>query len=310
MGYIINLKADTGLVDRSENTTRFYKDIRKFKTFTKEEEVEWFTKLNDVKKKMLKTNDKALENEYYKIRDYIADCNQRLVVAAAKNYATTETLTDYINEANFGLLEAIDEFKVEKGWKFATYASWFLLRAINKYKYGVNEMVKKPNFYKTFHVISKAKNGFIQKYEREPTEDELLEIINNVYKKNIVDSKDLLDINYTDIANSDDDENSYTYGDVSDFNKTSASYNDYEKKEKDEYNSKVISSLLNVLKPREKLVIEMRFGLYDGEGFRREYKTKEIAEKIGLTQERVRQIEKGALKLMEDEHKRRISKYK
>ena len=310
MGYIINLKADTGLVDRSENTTRFYKDIRKFKTFTKEEEVEWFTKLNDIKKKMLKTNDKALENEYYKIRDYIADCNQRLVVAAAKNYATTETLTDYINEANFGLLEAIDEFKVEKGWKFATYASWFLLRAINKYKYGVNEMVKKPNFYKTFHVISKAKNGFIQKYEREPTENELLEIINNVYKKNIVDSKDLLDINYTDITNSDDDENSYTYGDVSDFNKTSASYNDYEKKEKDEYNSKVISSLLNVLKPREKLVIEMRFGLYDGEGFRREYKTKEIAEKIGLTQERVRQIEKGALKLMEDEHKRRISKYK
>lgn len=314
MGYIINLKADTGLVDRSENTVRFYKDIKDYPTFTKEEEKEWFEKLDAIKEKIDNTDDdilkQTLEKEYLKVRDYIILCNQRLLISAAKNYSTTETLTDYINEANFGLLQAINEYDVKKGWRFSTYAMWFILRAINHYKYGVNQTIKKPNYYKTFHVISKATNQFIQKHEREPMPNELLEIVNNVYKKNIRDSNDLLDINYSSINYESDDENQSNFGEVTEYNKTSASYNDFEKTEADEYNGKMVSSLLKVLSPRSRKIIEMRFGLYDDNGFKRQYEVREIADYFDMSPERIRQIERESIKLMEEESKKRIAKYK
>ena len=316
MGFVINLKAETGLVDRSENTTRFYKDIKDYKPFDKDEEVEWFTKLKEAKNEMIrleKTNNRGLYakacREYEEIREHIILCNQRLVISAAKNYSTTDTLTDYINEINFGLVEAIDKYDVTKGVKFASYAMWYIIRAINSFKYGDAEMVQKSNFYKTFHVMSKAKNKFMQENEREPTTDELLEILNSVYGKDIKDKNDLLDVNYSSIdMDSSDDEDNYSGGDVIAYNRSSASYNGYEKVESDEFNSKLISSLLTVLSPREKQIIQMRFGLYDDNGLHREYELNEIAETIGLTSERVRQLELSAMKTLREEYERRISK--
>lgn len=296
MGFVINLKADTGLVDRSENTTRFYKDIKDFETFDREDEVKWFTLMKEGTPK---------EREH--ARDYIIKCNQRLVVAAAKNYATTETLTDYINEANFGLIEAVEKFDVTKGVKFASYAMWFILRAINTYKYGTAQVVQKPNYFKTFHVISKARNKFMQETERNPSEEELLEIVNETYGKGIKDKNDLLDTHIASIDVENEDDESYAFGDVTDYNKASASVNEYEVKEFDDYNSTLVSSLLEVLKPREKEIIMMRFGLYDCDGLKREYELAEIAEKLSLTSERVRQIEQEAIKKLRNEYGSRIS---
>lgn len=318
MPLVINLKAETGLVDRSKTTTLFYKDIKDYKPFSKEEEVEWFTKLKNAKENMKRyenSTDKASYvkacKDYNKIRDYIILCNQRLIIAAAKNYSTTDTLTDYIDEINFGLIEAIDKYDVthSKGAKFASYAMWYIIRAINTYKYGDEEMVQKSNLYKTFHVMSKAKNKFMQENEREPTTDELLEILNEVYGKDIKDKNDLLDLNYASIdTDSTDDDDNYSGGDIVNYNRTSASYNDYEKAETNEFNAKLISSLLTVLSPREQQIIKMRFGLYEDKGLHREYELNEIADVIGLTSERVRQLEVNALKTLREEYEKRISK--
>lgn len=316
MGFVINLKAETGLVDRSENTTRFYKDIKDYKPFTKEDEIKWFTRLQEArekKNKLEKSSDKKGYSdacrEYDEIRNHIILCNQRLVISAAKNYSTTDTLTDYINEVNFGLIEAIEKYDISKGVKFASYAMWYIIRAINEYKYGDAEMVQKSNLYKTFHVMSKAKNNFIQKNEREPNTEELLEIMNNVYGKNIRDTNDLIDVNYASIdADSTDDEDNYTGNDISAYNRTSASYNDYEKIENNEFNVNLISSLLSILTPREREIIKMRFGLCEYDGFRREYELQEIAEKLGLTTERIRQLEGSAMKALKNEYKKRIGK--
>ena len=315
MPLVINLKAETGLVDRSENTTRFYKDIKDYKPFDKEEEIEWFTKLKEAKdnmKRLEKSVDRKsyarASRDYEKIREHIILCNQRLIIAAAKNYSTTDTLTDYIDEINFGLIEAIDKYDVTKGVKFASYAMWYIIRAINAYKYGDEEMVQKSNLYKTFHVMSKAKNKFMQENEREPTTDELLEILNDVYGKDIKDKNDLLDLNYASIdTDSSDDDDNYSGGDMVNYNRASASYNDYEKTETNEFNTKLISSLLTVLNPREKQIIQMRFGLYDDNGLHREYELNEIASVIGLTSERVRQLELEAMKTLREEYARRIS---
>ena len=108
MGLVINLKADTGLVDRSENTTRFLKDVKDFPTLTREEEIEWFTKYKH-----------GTKEEKEIARDYIMLCNQRMIIAAAKKWAKTDTLMDYVNEANFGLNEAIEKFDPSKKTLYA-----------------------------------------------------------------------------------------------------------------------------------------------------------------------------------------------
>lgn len=300
MGLVINLKADTGLVDRTENTSRFYNDIKDYPTFTREEEVAWFTQLHHGKTKE--------ERDY--ARTYIMLCNQRMVVAAAKKWATTDTLMDYVNEANFGLDEAIDSFDVSVGTKFASYAMWYILRAINNYNNGDNQLVKKTNLSKTFHVVSKATNDFLQEFERTPTADELLEIINTKYKKDITDKNDLIQTHYTsiDLGEANEDEN-YPSGDMADYNRASASYNEYENKANEEFNQKLVSSLMNKLSPREKEIIKMRFGLSDDNGLKREYEREEIGQKLGLTAERVRQLEAEAMDKMKKEYTSRIGKF-
>lgn len=297
MSLIINLKADTGLVDRSENTTRFLKDVKDYPTLTKEEEIEWFYKLKH-----------GNEEEKEFAKEYLMLCNQRLIIAAAKKWAKTDTLMDYVNEANFGLLEAIEKFDTNFNVKFASYAMWFIKRAINKYICGDLQVVKRPNYSKTFHVISKATNDFLQKNERTPTPDELFDIVTDKYGKDIKDKNDILDlkVSYVDESSSDEDE-SPNYGDMAAYNRASASYNQYEEEETNAFNKELVSSLLSKLSPRKQQIIKMRFGMYEEDnGLRREYEREEIGEKLGLTSERVRQLELAAMEEIKVEYTKKM----
>lgn len=300
MKKIINLGADTGLVDRSENTTRFYKDIRHYKTLTREEEVEWFTRMRD-------PSLTQAERDY--AREFIIKSNQRLVIAAAKNYSTTETLMDFTNEANFGLMEAIEDFNPNLGNKFISFAMWYIKRAINAYRNGDCQVVKRPNITKTFHVMSKAQNDFLQDNERMPTSEELFNIINDKYKKNIRDKNDLNDIHYSSIDRTADDDDDASIGTITEYNVASASCNGYEYTEKKEYDEKLVNSLLKTLGDREQTIVKMLFGLYDdGKGLKREYELSEIAEKVGLTKERVRQLRDSSLKALKKAYIAKINR--
>lgn len=315
MSLVINLKADTGLVLRSDNTTRFYKDIKKFDVMTREEENEWFTMFIDAKKKIETAKEagdhatvEEMTNFAQQIKDLIVNSNLRLCVAAAKNWASTDTLMDYVNEATRGLMLAVDKFDPARGVKFASYAMWFIKREIEVYHHGTAPIVHRTNNAKTWSLVSKTASDFTQKNERPPSQEELFELVNSKLSKGIKDKADLTDVYVTmvDEYSYDNDEKMFN-SDAADYNRASASLNEYEEKSEDEFNKALVKSLLEVLPPREQKLIQMRFGLIEVNGIKREFELSEVAEEIGLTSERVRQLEGKILKKLLKEYKERIS---
>ena len=291
---VVNLKSPTtDYFERTETLTRYYEDIRKYDVMSEEKEVEMFN---------LFKNGNKQEQEY--ARNFIINANQRFVVAMAKRFATNENILDLISEGNIGLIEAMKDFDVTKGNKFITFAVWYVRRAINNYCINYGNLVKKTNLSKTYHVIAQATNKFIQTEYRQPTLEELLEIVNKEHKADIKSIEDIIDTKISSIDegfNSEDDD--AVFGEMSLYNSYSSSFNEYEKISNDDFNNKLISSMLGKLPEREKTVIKMVFGI----GYYREYELQEIAEELGLTTERVRQIKNSVIKEIKEKYKHIMS---
>jgi RNA polymerase primary sigma factor len=159
-------------------------------------------------------------------------------------------------------------------------------------------------------VVSKVTNDFIQKYERFPTAEELKESINKKYKKkDIKDKNDLLDVHIArmDDVGGDSDDTNANFRDLMDYNRISSSVNEYEITSTNDYNKKLIDSLLSILTPREQKLIKMRFGLIEINGIKREFELIEVAEELGITPERVRQLETSILLKLRKEYGNRIN---
>jgi RNA polymerase sigma factor (sigma-70 family) len=229
-------------------------------------------------------------------------------VAAAKNWANTDTLMDYVNEANIGLMEAVDKFDTSYGVKFASYAMWFIKRAIETYHNGTLPIVRRTNNAKTWSIISKVASDFTQKNERPPSQDELFELVNKKLKKGIKDKSDLTEMYVTmvDEYSYENDEKMFN-SDAADYNRASASINNYENVSDDDFNKTLVRSLLKCLPPREQKLIQMRFGLIEVNGIKREFELSEVAEELGITSERVRQLETSILKRLLKEYKEKLA---
>lgn len=289
---VVNLKTPTSsYFERTETLTRFYDDIKKYDVLTVEEEVELFEKI--------KFGSKQEQNV---AKERLINCNQRFVVAMVKRYATDDNILDLINEGNIGLMEAIDRFDVTKGNKFISFAVWYVRRAINQYCINFGTLVKKENISKTYHVISQATNKFVQKEYRQPTLEELAYILKNDFNVEIKDLRDILETRISSIDegfNSEDDSN---IGEINVYNNYSSSFNGYEKISNDDFNNKLIANLLKKLPEREKTIITLYFGI----GYDREYEIQEIAEKLDLTTERVRQLKNSVLERFKKEYSQAI----
>lgn len=295
---IVNIGLNNSKITRTENATRYFKEISKYPTMSKEDEIEWFGKLHN-----------GTEEEKKFAREYIINCNQRLAVSVAKQWANAENLTDYINEVNIGLIEAVERFDETRDVRFCSYAMWFMLRAVNRYNNECVPLVKRTNQSKTFHVVAKARNKFSQENEREPSEDELLELINSDYNKNIKDKYDLIDAQPLSIDDTVFCENEeYVFNETTAFNNRTASVNEYEVRMSNDYNTELIETLLNCLTDREQKIIRLKFGLMELNGVKRCYDNREIAEEIGITPERVRQLARDGLNKIKAECKKRLYK--
>ena len=272
------------LNDRSESIKGYIKDIYKCESLTHEQQIELYNRAQDGDAKA---------------REELIVSNQRFVFAIAKRYTSEKNIMDIVEEGNIGLMEAIDskdpKFDPSKGYTFLTFAVWFIRRRIVNYMINNNFIVKKTNNAKTNFHIGKIKSKFYCENGRYPTNDEIVELFDKEYGIKIIDSNDLCELKTDSINTTFDNDDSNAFENSHLFTSKTANYNDYIDKVEKESSNYLVNTALSYFNDRDKTILKMAYGI----GYDKEYKNFEIANEIGLTTERVRQLKKEAVKRLE-----------
>ena len=221
-------------------------------------------------------------------KDDLARANLRLVVNLAKKYVNRGLhFLDLIQEGNFGLMKAVEKFEFERGYKFSTYATWWIRQAITRAIADQSRTIRVPvHMVETLNKINKIKRTYLQEHGQEPSYEELAKQLGLDEKKikNIIKiSKEPISLE-TPVGDSDD-----------------ASIKDFIENENESSPADTVSSndlkervreVLKSLTPREEKVLKMRFGI----DVASEHTLEEVGKDFGVTRERVRQIEVKALR--------------
>ena len=275
------MKQKTAIITKQTPEIEAYlRSIRKYQPLSQEEENEVF--------RMYHSNDPDAKK---KAIDTLVNANQRFIFSLAKDYAKGDEtkVLDYVNEGSIGIINAIDKFDQSRGFKFISFAVWYIRQAMTNYAQTTDLFLRKSNNAKIGNNILKIRTAFFQENHREPTTDEIKEALAKKGIK-IKENKDLEDV----VRNSLDS----VWGDESTFENNpryiqhSAIQNEYEKEMDDEDNKSVVGKLLQTLDERSQLVIKQLFGI----GYESPVDIEVVAENLGLTPTRVGQIKNAALK--------------
>jgi RNA polymerase sigma factor (sigma-70 family) len=252
------------------NISNYLKEISNYPLLSREEEVE-------ISKHIAEGDEEAKKK--------LIASNLRLVVNIAKKYSKLGIpLQDLIQEGNIGLIKAAEKFDYKKGKKFSTYATFWIKQSILRYISSNNKVIRHPVYvYDNLAKIRKFISEYKAKYEREPS-------IEKIAKATGIKKKDVekyLELNEVTINSLDE-----PYGEIGNLYGTIADKSEYiEDKIILESDNETLLKALDILDEKEKEIIIHRFGLLDTKPMT----LNELGKKLGLTRERVRQLQVRAL---------------
>lgn len=262
----------------SDDSVRMYlSEIGKVKLLTAKEEV-------DLARKIKVGNIQA--------KQALMTANLRLVVSIAKKYIGRGlSFLDLIQEGNLGLVRAVDKFDPEKGFKFSTYATWWIRQAITRAIADQARTIRIPvHMVETINKFTHTQRRLVQELGREPLPEEIAAELGMDLKK----VKHIMKISQ-DIVSLDAPVGSEEDSNLGDFIEDVNSISPDEATNR-QILKENIHEMLQYLSPREKKIIKMRFGLGDGVG----HTLEEVGREFGVTRERIRQIEAKVLQKLKE----------
>ena len=259
----------------------YLSDIQKFNLLSKEEEY-------DLLRRIKEENDEQA-------RQLLILSNLRLVISTAKkSLGNGLPLIDLISEGNIGLIKAINKFDYEKGHRFSTYAVWWIKQSIKKAIINIGRDIRIPSYkYEQLSKVNKVMKDYMATHGEMPSTSYIAQKIDLKENKVVLlmnEFQDMISLNEV-------------VGDNIFLEDVIGKNDDVEEKIiKEDQLSEMRDLLDSTLTEREKEILEYRYGLYNN----KIYTLKEIGEMMGITRERVRQIEKKAITKL----KEHLKKYK
>ena len=284
MNYFIENANDTSAV--MNNSVKMYiKEASQYPLLTREEEYQLAV---------------AAKNKDEKAKLDLINHNLRLVISIAKKYiGRGVSFLDLIQEGNLGLIKAVEKYDVEKGFKFSTYATYWIKQAISYAIMNQSRNIRIPiHTFELINNIKKIEKKFQQEHNRKPKDTEVAKILGIDLKKIKSAYAWMNDTSSLDVNVGDEEDTT-----IGSFIEDESAATSFLNVENDNCNI-AIHNVLNSLNEREKIVVMHRFGI----GLNRPETLDEIGKQLGLSRERIRQIENTALRKLRNPRRAMILK--